>query len=91
MIDLEADDILTFQEAATNYRRHLGTIRNWATVGVRGVVLESKRVGYGFVTSAEACEVFFAAIAKKTPPSNITCGKPNISRPRPYRSDELID
>jgi len=62
MIDLETDNVLTFQEAADKYSRHLGTIRNWATVGVQGVVLESKRVGHRLVTSTEACEVFFAAL-----------------------------
>ena len=65
MIDLDREAILTFTEAARRVpmrRRgkptHVATIHRWAKNGVRGVRLESLRLGGGLVTSVEALQRF---------------------------------
>jgi len=42
---------------------HLATIWRWASAGVRGVVLETGRIGGKRVTSAEAVRRFLARLA----------------------------
>ncbi|MCC7350038.1 MAG: DUF1580 domain-containing protein [Phycisphaerales bacterium] len=42
---------------------HLATVWRWASAGVRGVVLETGRIGGKRVTSAEAVRRFLARLA----------------------------
>ena len=64
-IDLQTETVFTFAEAAKRLPRrrqgrpvHVATIHRWAKAGVRGVRLESLRLGGGLVTSAEALQRF---------------------------------
>lgn len=64
-IDLQTETVFTFAEAAKRLPKrrqgrpvHVATIHRWAKAGVRGVRLESLRLGGGLVTSAEALQRF---------------------------------
>ena len=64
------EKILTFSEAAEQLPRlngkkiHPSSLWRWARKGVRGVKLETRRVGGRFVTSAEALERFTRELAE---------------------------
>jgi len=60
MIDLKHEELLTFSEASQRLpkRPHLATWYRWISRGVRGVRLESVRVGGTSYTSAEALQRF---------------------------------
>lgn len=64
-IDWSEESILTFVEVAKRMPRrrrgrpvNVATIHRWAKNGVRGVRLESLRLGGGLVTSVEALQRF---------------------------------
>lgn len=73
---LISETILSFSEAAKalpkiNGRRpHATTLWRWARKGLKGVRLETRRVGARFVTSAEALERFSEALAAIDLPGN---------------------
>jgi hypothetical protein len=65
MIDLERDGVMSFRQAADWLpRRHRGrkvaitTLWRWSKYGVKGVKLETTRVGRTHVTSREALQRF---------------------------------
>jgi hypothetical protein len=69
MIDPISEALISFAEAARMVPRrrggrgtHISTIYRWATLGIRGVVLESLQCGGGRATSREAMARFFARL-----------------------------
>jgi hypothetical protein len=82
------EELLTFTEAAKSLpavngsRLHPATIWRWSTKGVRGIRLETRKLGGRSLTSKEALERFTTALAEAGP---IT--RENHTSPRP-RSPE---
>lgn len=69
MIDSTSEVLLTFPQAAEEIPRrrrgrkcHVSTLYRWATVGCRGVVLETLQCGGTLTTSREALQRFFEAL-----------------------------
>jgi len=65
MIDLAAETVITLSEATEHLPRrragkrpHIATLYRWAQRGVRGVKLETIRVGGTLCTSLEALQQF---------------------------------
>ena len=65
MIDINAEDVLTLRDAAKVLPRrrrgrkpHLSTLVRWSICGIRGVRLETIRVGGTLCTSREAHQRF---------------------------------
>lgn len=64
MIDIESEQLLTVKAARewlrgrTGHAPHRNTIRDWARVGLKGVVLETVRIGGLVYTSVEAMQRF---------------------------------
>lgn len=64
MIDIETEQMLSIKAARewlygrTGHRPHRNTIRDWARVGLKGVVLETVRIGGTVYTSVEALQRF---------------------------------
>jgi hypothetical protein len=90
MINALSETLLTFAQAA----RRLPRLRNdrpvapatlwrWASVGLRGVRLETTKVGGSTCTSVEALERFFAALNNAPVP-----GKPLQKR---KQHDEAVE
>jgi hypothetical protein len=67
---LENETVLTLADAAAKLpkmhgkRPHIATLWRWITYGIRGVRLESRRLGGRFVTSIEALDRFGKALAE---------------------------
>ena len=87
MIDLTTETVLPFSEAARRLPRlcagrpvHPSTLWRWASSGIRGVRLETVRVGGTTCTSVEAFSRFFAALS----------GSP-LPAARPGRVEEQLD
>ncbi len=68
MIDIQTEQVVSLTEAAKSKclprrrqgkRPHVATLFRWATVGVRGVVLETIQCGGTRCTSLEALQRFF--------------------------------
>jgi hypothetical protein len=81
MIDIRRESILTLSEAARHpslpRRRHgqtphPATLFRWAQRGIRGIRLETIRIGGSLCTSVEALQRFF---------EELTEGSPTISSP----------
>jgi Protein of unknown function (DUF1580) len=78
MIDLETERVLPLTAAAKclprlrGKRIHCSTLYRWANRGVRGIVLETARIGGSTVTSAEAIRRFVDSLSRppapRTPP-----------------------
>ena len=72
---LNSEKVVSFTEAAKalpviNGRRiHPSALWRWARKGVKGVRLETRRLGGRFVTSMEAIARFSKALAAVDPPS----------------------
>ncbi len=71
MLDLSQETIISFNEAAgriPSYRpgrkTHVATLHRWAKDGVRGVKLDSARLGGRLVTSDEALQRFSDALSQ---------------------------
>ena len=60
MIDIQAEQLLTLQDAAKSLPRrpHVTTVYRWISAGVCGVRLEAVRVGGVLYTSREKLQVF---------------------------------
>ena len=60
MLDYEKESILSFKQAAEYVPRgvHYNTICQWADNGVKGVILDSIRIGRRRFTSKEAIQRF---------------------------------
>ena len=68
-------------------RRNRSTIWRWCRVGVRGVKLEHGFAGRTIVTTMEAFDVFFRAVADATPlPSAPTAPAPRGATAPPRRA-----
>ena len=68
MIEIQSEEVVSLTEAAKSKclprrrkgkRPHVATLFRWATVGVRGVVLETIQCGGTRCTSVEAIQRFF--------------------------------
>lgn len=82
MIDSRSESILTLSQACDELPRrrrgqktHVSTLYRWATVGCRGIRLETLQVGGTACTSREALQRFFerltlarAGVEGQTPP-----------------------
>jgi Protein of unknown function (DUF1580) len=71
MIDSQSEDVITLGQAADDLPRrrrgrktHVSTLYRWATVGCRGVVLETIQVGATRCTSREALQRFFERLSQ---------------------------
>jgi hypothetical protein len=71
MIDSTTETIISFGEASNRSPRrgrgrkiHISTFYRWATIGCRGVVLETIQVGGSRCTSVEAMQRFFEALSQ---------------------------
>src|SRR3954467_7068933 len=71
MIDTIAETLVTFAQAASELPRrrrgrktHVSTLYRWATVGCRGVRLETIQVGATRCTSREALQRFFERLSQ---------------------------
>jgi len=74
MIDLSTETVLSLPDACQRLPRrgegkrpHPNTLYRWATEGVRGVHLETLRVGGTLCTSIEALQRIFEALAATSP------------------------
>jgi hypothetical protein len=70
MIDLESENVFTLTEAVKHLprrnsgrRQHPSTVVRWAKKGLRGVQLETIRVGGTLCTSLEALQRFCNALS----------------------------
>ena len=61
-IDIEAESICTLPELARRYDVHVSTINRWRLRGIKGVRLETARIGGKSVTSLEAGDRFNEAV-----------------------------
>jgi hypothetical protein len=71
MIDTQSEQVITFGQAADDLPRrrrgrktHVSTFYRWATVGCRGVILETIQVGATRCTSREALQRFFERLSQ---------------------------
>jgi hypothetical protein len=70
MIDFQSENIITFSQAADELPRrrrgrktHVSTLFRWSTIGCRGVVLETLKMGGTRCTSREALQRFFERLS----------------------------
>jgi hypothetical protein len=73
MIDWTTETVISFPEASDRSPRrgrvrgrkiHLATFYRWATIGCRGVVLETIQIGGSKCTSVEALDRFFQRLSR---------------------------
>lgn len=75
MIDIQAEQVFALSEGPNRLeverrggkRIHRATFFRWARNGIRGVRLETIRVGGSLCTSAEALARFFARLSDESP------------------------
>ncbi len=87
------ENLLTLTEAAKTLPRPNGkkiattTLWRWARQGIRGIRLETRRLGRRVVTSVEALDRFTAALADLPPETRPRFPKrrENVPRPRTER------
>lgn len=74
MIDMNKEELLSLTEATKTIppidgkRPHVGSLWRWTSKGVRGVKLDHLRVGRRVVTTREALQRFFQAVAEAPAP-----------------------
>jgi hypothetical protein len=71
-------------------KAHVSTLHRWATVGCRGIVLETLQVGGTRCTSAEALQRFFESLtrgASPMPVGNTSTGSSRTSSRRQRDSE----
>ena len=85
MIDLSQETVLSFNEAAgrvPSYRpgrkTHVATLHRWAKEGVRGIKLDSARLGGRLVTSAEALQRFSDKLSENPSAPSLAIQSPAI-------------
>jgi hypothetical protein len=67
---LSTENVVTLSEAAAHLPRlngrkpHTSTLWRWARKGIRGIKLETRRVGGRFVTSVEALDRFAKTLSE---------------------------
>lgn len=81
MIDHTSEELLTFSEAAAALpdRPHVSTVHRWRMRGIKGIKLETIRIGGRRYTSAEALDRFIAAI------TSAVDGLPKKGTPRKHQ------
>jgi hypothetical protein len=74
MIDSTTETLISLADAAKSVPRrrrgrktHLSTLYRWATVGVRGVVLETLQCGGSRITSKQALQRFYERLSGPDP------------------------
>src|SRR5689334_10653496 len=88
VIDSTQETVITFSQAADELPRrrrgrkcHVSTLYRWATIGCRGVRLESIQVGGTLCTSREALQRFFEALTAARPEKAAAgCHEPPVGR-----------
>ena len=87
-IDPISEELLTLSQAARSCLRrrqgkkvHRSSLYRWATVGSRGVVLETLQTPGGLCTSKEGLRRFFNQLTKTTPAVSQPC-RPTPDGPR---------
>ena len=84
MIDIQTEEVVSLTQAAKckrlprrrkGKRPHVATLFRWATVGVRGVVLETLQCGGTRCTSVEALQRFFERCTDPSAPVSATTNK----------------
>lgn len=91
---LNDERLLTLTEAAKTLPRLNGkriattTLWRWATKGLRGVKLETRRLGRRVVTSVDALERFSAALAALPPETRPRFQQRRENAPRPRTERE---
>ena len=92
MIDLQDEEVLSLTEATKRLPRrrkgkrpHVATLYRWAGAGVRGVTLETLRVGGTLCTSLQALQRFCEAC---TDPSSRPSSSTSKSREREIKKAE---
>lgn len=89
------EHLLTLAEASKvlpsiNGKRHSGlTLWRWCRRGIRGVRLEYIRVGRAMMTSQEALDRFYRALAQSDPILNYTNRR--LRQPKPAHRQRQID
>lgn len=84
-IDWSKERVLTFKEAAASLPQlrgrkvHVGTVYRWSSRGLRGVRLETIRIGGTVCTSREALQRFFARLSGDA-----------VTEPRPSVAQEMV-
>jgi Protein of unknown function (DUF1580) len=85
MIDSQYEHIVTFSQAADDLPRrrrgrktHISTLYRWATVGCRGVVLETIQIGATRCTSLEALQRFFERLSQPVQAGAVGGGQPGL-------------
>lgn len=87
MLDLASEDLFPLTDTANiPGRPHPTTVGRWATRGVRGIRLETVRIGGRLYTSAEAVQRFVAAL---TATDGLVAAVPPASCTEDY--DRLLD
>lgn len=84
MIDIQTEEVVSLTQAAKSKclprrrkgkRPHVATLFRWATVGVRGVVLETIQCGGTRCTSVQALQRFFERCTDPSTPARPTTTK----------------
>jgi hypothetical protein len=90
MIDISAEKLLTLAQAARlrplgrrGRATHVSTVYRWISRGVRGIRLESIRLGGTLYTSAEAVQRFADRLTLNSAPSL----QPGTTATRPGRAE----
>lgn len=91
MIDTTSENVVTFSQAVDLLPRrrrgrkaHVSTLYRWATVGCRGVRLETIQIGGTCCTSREALQRFFEALTN----NRTNSGGSVVPFPSPARRTE---
>ncbi len=85
MIDTTIETVLSLAQAADNLPRrrrgrktHISTLYRWATVGCRGVILETIQIGATRCTSREALQRFFERLSQPVQSGIVGGGQPGL-------------
>ena len=98
MIDLQTETVLSFSDAASHLPRrragkrpHVATLYRWASRGVRGVKLETIRVGGTLCTSIEALQRFCERLTDPhaPPASQTTAAREREAQKAERQLDEI--
>ena len=97
-IDIHNETIVSLTEATkilpkvNGKRPAISTLWRWCRKGLHGVHLEYVRVGRNIVTSREALNRFFVALAEADKPlDNAQPAKPKSAQTKPARRQRALD
>ena len=97
MIEIANDEIVTLAEAAKllpqrrrGKKPHVSTLHRWAGCGLRGIRLETIRIGGTICTSLRALQEFFDQLTANERPGHRSTARPGrASRAAAERLDEI--